>query len=357
MIGVVGSLVRVTLAATVLWLCWQDWPSIQARAGFEALPAYDVAAEANEFFKENRYSEALLLLDEALAEDPDNARLLAIRQGIETERTRWMRLLAAGGHGALTGEGTDTPSIAGALIADLFVFGDVRDLVVQSGRWLKNEETDEVIIALSLGGILLTASPSVDLGAAVLKLARRMGAMSKNFAKALGDAASRAVKSGTAGPVTEITGDVARLSKRASPSGTIAMLRHIDDVPTLKAAAKFSERPAGLRALLLDPDTSLRWLKSGWEPAQTWLLKAAAKGRKGLRYLGEHSTLMFRAHPLLGLVKGLYKGNVPEFLAALMREWSLPILGLVAAWAVFELALLLSRMAGWLAAPRRASVR
>lgn len=344
--GILGSLVRLAAALALLSLCWDDWPSVQARNAFEALPPYDAAAEASELFSQNRYSEALLLVDEALEQDPGNARLLVIKQGIETERKSLMRKLASGGRGALTGEGDDLPSMTGAIVADLFVFGDVRDLVIQSGRWLKGEETDAVIVALSAGGILLTVSPSIDMGAAVLKLARRMGALSDAFAKSLVEAAQRAVKTRNADEVSSITGNVAALSTHTTPSGAVALLKHVDDPATLARMAKLAESPAGRHALMLDPATTKRWLDSGWAPAQTWLLKAAAKGKKGLRYLAENSTLMFKPHPLLGLLKGIYKGNIPEYLVALMREWSMPILGLAAAWAVFEALLLLSRLVG-----------
>lgn len=344
LMGICGSLIRLSLAAALLWLCWQDWPTVQARKGFEDLPAYDAATEASELFNQNRFSEALLLVDEALTQDPKNARLLVMRQGIETERSSLMRQLASGGRGALTGQGTDLPSITGAIVADLFVFGDVRDLVIQGGHWLKGEETDDLLVALSAGGILLTVSPSVDLGAAILKLARRMGALSDAFAKTLADAARRAYKSGRAEPITEITDDVARLSVRTTPSGTISLLKHVDDPAMLKRITTLAETPVGRHALMLEPATTLRWLKSGWAPAETWVLKAAAKGRKGLRYLAENSTVMFRAHPLLGLLKGFYKGNIPELLAQLLREWAMPILGLAAGWLLFEGLLLLSRL-------------
>lgn len=341
---VLGSLIRLSLASAFLWLCWQDWPTVQSRDAFENLPPYDAAAEANELFKQNRIAEALLLVNDALARDPGNNRLLVIKQGLEIERKSWMRQLASGGRGALTGQGNDTASLTGAVVADLFVFGDLRDLVIQSGHWLRGEETDELIVALSAGGILLTVSPAVDLGAALLKLARRMGALSDAFAKSVADVARQAVKSRKADGIAEITGDIAALSKRSTPSGAISILKHVDDPATLRMTARFSETPEGLRALMIDPATTLRWLKSGWIHSETWLLKASAKGRPGLEYLARNSSLMFKPHPLLGLVKGLYKGNIPDLALAMVREWALPILGFAAAWAAFELLLLLGRI-------------
>jgi hypothetical protein len=346
-VGIVGSVMRLGAALWLVWVCLQDLPAQQARDGFEALPPYDAAAEAGDLFKQDRIAEALVLVDDALAKDPANNRLLVMKQGLEIERKSWMRQIAAGGRGALTGRGTDTASAAGAIVADLFVFGDVRDLVVQSGHWLRGEETDEVIVALSAGGILLTVSPELDLGSAVIKLARRMGALSDAFARAIAEAARRAVKERSADAVAGITQDVAKLSERARPAGAIAIVKHVDDPATLRLVTQFSERPEGLRALLLDPATTVRWLKSGWPHAGEWLLKAAAKGRPGLDYLARNSSLMFKAHPLLGLVKGLWKGNIPDFLLALGREYAMVVLGFAAGWAAFESLLVMARLLGF----------
>src|SRR6185295_18757845 len=85
-VGVLASLIRLGAAAALVWVCLQDRPAMQARAAFDALPPYDAAAEANELFKQNRITEALLLVDDALAKDPNNNRLLIIKQGLEVER-------------------------------------------------------------------------------------------------------------------------------------------------------------------------------------------------------------------------------------------------------------------------------
>jgi hypothetical protein len=343
---IVASLVRVTAAVALVWICWQDRPAIQARDDFEALPAFDYAYEAGELFKQNRFTEALLLVDEGLAKDPANNRLLVMKQGLELERKDWMRQIALGGRGAVTGRGTQTAELTGAVIADLFVFGDVRDLVIETGTWLKGGDADDMIVALSAGGILLTLAPEVDIGAAVLKTGRKMGALSDAMAKTVTDAAKVALRTKKIGPLKEITDDVGTLATRARPAGAVAILKHVDDPATLRRVAKFSETPDGLHALMIDPKTSLRWLKSGWSHSEYWLLKAAGKGRVGLDYLSKNSSVMFRPHPLLGLLKGIYKGNVPALLLDLGHRYSLLILGFAWGWLAYELALLATRVSG-----------
>jgi hypothetical protein len=55
---------------------------------------------------------------------------------------------------------------------------------------------------------------------------------------------------------------------------------------------------------------------------------------------------MFRAHPLVGLLKGVYKGNVPALLIDLGHKYSLLILGFAWGWLAYECALLLARVSG-----------
>src|SRR6185295_16724324 len=98
-----------------------------------------------------------------------------------------------------------------------------------SGKKLRGEEADEVLVLLSAGGILLTVSPELDLGSALLKFARRMGVMTEEFAKSLSKVLKRALQSGSADEVSQVTNDVVAIEKRARPAGTLTILRSIDD--------------------------------------------------------------------------------------------------------------------------------
>jgi hypothetical protein len=343
--AVLSSLVRLAAAGALVWVCWQDTPLLQAREEFAALPPADYWKEAGVLLEQERFSEALLVVDagiEALPEHQDS--LLVLRKRIELEQGRWMHRFQQFGQGALTGTGKSLEALTGAVVADLFVFGDVRDLVVQGGRKLRGEETDEVIVALSAGGILLTVSPALDLGGALLKFARRIGAMTETFAQNLMDAFRRAVKNENADEVLAISGDMAALSKQARPAGALAILKNIDHPSELHLAARFAEKPGGTFALWLGGNQSIAWLKQGSKRGEDLLLQASRKGRDGLDYLARNSDLLLKPHPLLGLVKGLYKGNIPDLLIELMQRYSQIFLGLAAGWLLYEVLLLLGRL-------------
>ena len=61
--------------------------------------------------------------------------------------------------GAVKGDVYDNYSGIGAVSSDLCVYGDIRDLGIQSWRFLKDEDTDVIVAVLSGLGIVLSAKP------------------------------------------------------------------------------------------------------------------------------------------------------------------------------------------------------
>ena len=73
------------------------------------------------------------------------------------------------GSGALTGAVYDFYSGIGAIASDLFIFGDIRDIVIQSWKFIINEEVDVIVAVLSGLGIALSIAPYTDVIASYLK--------------------------------------------------------------------------------------------------------------------------------------------------------------------------------------------
>ena len=80
------------------------------------------------------------------------------------------------------------------------------------------------------------------------------------------------------------------------------------------------------------------------------LATVALKGRPGVRWLSTPAArALFRPHPLIGLAKGLWKGNLSTLIqraldAAGPKAWWL--VPLLAAWVVVELGLLAANFTG-----------
>ena len=65
--------------------------------------------------------------------------------------------------GMLKGQVYDTPSGIGALAADLCLFGDIRDIAIQSYRYLADKQTfDGLVFTLSLAGVGLSTVHALD---------------------------------------------------------------------------------------------------------------------------------------------------------------------------------------------------
>ena len=237
------------------------------------------------------------------------------------------------------------------MVADFFVFGDVRDLVIQAGHKLRGEEADPIIVGLSAAGIATTMDPPADLGLALLKFARRMGGMTKRFAEALLGVMKRALATKDTREIRQVADDLATLSRRSHPAPALAILKNVDDPAELAAARHLAEREGGVFALWVGEKEALRWLKVT-VGNEDLMLAAARHGREGFAYLTKNSTLMFRAHPLLGLLKGLYKDNIPPLLLEWARRYSEVILGFALGWLGYEALLLLGRALGSSGAPR-----
>ena len=78
---------------------------------------------------------------------------------------------------------TMSRSLSGTIAGDLFVFGDIRDVVRESKHLVMGEETDRLILGLATAGLAVTAATYVSVGGAtpvraglsLVKDARKVG--------------------------------------------------------------------------------------------------------------------------------------------------------------------------------------
>jgi hypothetical protein len=97
-------------------------------------------------------------------------------------------------HGLITGEPEDLAGFAGTALGDLFLFGDVRDIVREGTKMASGQQADELVLGLAGVGIAITAGTYASLGVgaparvgvSVLKAARRTGRMTAQMGEWLG---------------------------------------------------------------------------------------------------------------------------------------------------------------------------
>ena len=344
--SLLNPLLHAALAAALIWFCWQDLPAAQARLALASLPDHDFLAQAETLRLQQKFSEAELVARAGQDYADEPARRAELEQAlarIDRDRSAWRYRLSEVGGGALTGRGESLEALGGAIAADLLVFGDVRDLVIQSGNAISGAPVDEVLVVLSTAGLLLTVAPGADFGAALLKFARRAGAMSKRLAAAVLRASRRAVSGKGTDELVDLARNSGRLGRAAGAAPAVRIFKQIDSPADLARAAKFAERgSAQTYALWAGGASTLDALRSGAKAQTRLLVKVGRKGPQGFKLAARSGRLMLKPHPLLGLIKGIYKGNVPQALVELMQRAGVPLLGLAGAWLGFALALL-----GW----------
>ncbi|MEY9165527.1 hypothetical protein ABIE78_003646 [Sinorhizobium fredii] len=100
--------------------------------------------------------------------------------------------------GFISGEVDSIPSIFGAVAADYFVFGDVRDTYTEGSKLLVGDDYDRFTLGASLFGIAMLApgTGAFDAGASVLKNANKARKLSSKLADRLVRSAGDAIDVG-----------------------------------------------------------------------------------------------------------------------------------------------------------------
>lgn len=363
------NLTRLLIAAILLWVLAAGTGGRLARLQLAALPDADLLAEARDLRARGHYSEALVVCDAALAGTPAPALaadLARERAEIAAEQNSLMRRLKDVARGAITGggpaaEGEDVPDpslelLAGAVATDLFVVGDIRDLVIQASRFARGRKTDPVIIALSGIGIATTVVPAVDWAPALLKTARKAGAMSEGIASFIRKAAAER----RTADIIRLADDAAEIARHASPAGAIRLMKHADSADDAAHMARFLARsgapgalalkatgPAGLDLVRTAENLRAAGRVDDALAIERTLVKVGAKGKAGERFLRAGGLkALARVHPLVGIAKSVWKGNAEALIRRALEAldptaaWTLPA---AAAWVFAELALLARR--------------
>lgn len=246
-----------------------------ARQEIEAALATDDAELAKSFVE--------LAQSRAVPLDPG---LVARVADANTAAAGAARAAGSFGRGLVTGEPDDAASVAGTLLGDLFVFGDVRDAVREGTRLATGAEADELVLGLACVGLAVTAGTYVSLGVAaparagvsLVKAAWKTGRMGAGLAvwtarslRGVVDvaAARRAVAGGwlqpaaaarnlraavkleRAEPLVDLVRDAGRVQAKAGTRAALDGLKLAEGPKDLARVAKIAEKNGGkTRAIL-----------------------------------------------------------------------------------------------------------
>ena len=189
--------------------------------------------------------------------------------------------------GLVTGNADDVGSLSGTVAGDLFVFGDIRDVVRESKHLAMGEDTDKLVLGLATAGLAVTAATYVTIGGAapvragltLVKDARKVGRLGEGLTEWAGRSArdlvdtpmlQEAVASGSvmrpgqtvsairaafhaekAGALVRLAKDVGRVGEKAGARGALDTLRIAEGPEDVARAARLAESKGGqTRAIL-----------------------------------------------------------------------------------------------------------
>jgi hypothetical protein len=345
---VVFGLLRLSIAAFLLWVVAVDHEARVARLALAALPGFDFTDEVRSLRNQGRYGEALVIGEAGLRAGAGGELADEVKKTRDAQES-WLRVAKDAGLGALTGRGDSLASLIGAIGADMLVIGDVRDLLIEGSKLALDGDADEVTLALSAAGLATTLAPEIDWLPALLKAAKRAGALTRG----LGDEIIAIARRGDGAALKAVASDAQSLAKSASPAGAAAIMRHAESADDLAALARFAERSpdAGFALLVTGGEGAAlakRAVKAGPEDAaraESLLVAAAKKGRAGAALLStKGARAMLKPHPLIGALKAVWKGSAAAFVQRLLEALDVAawwVIALLVAWTVAEVANLL----------------
>lgn len=336
------ALYRLLLAAALLLIALSELPALQARAMLRQLPYCDYLGEAEQLRAAGHYGEALATVEAGLAYGPVGLgpALDDARAAIIAERDSWTRRAWDFGGGAITGRDNTPEALAGAVAADFFVIGDVRDLAIQGGRVLRDEEVDYLITGLSAVGVATTVAPYLDGPVSLLKRAAKAKVLRPRFVEQVSRWLRRASEPEARRALGGTFAEMEHLTKRLGPGGTMRALAHVEDAGDLRLIRRFAEQtPHAEHVLRVSGRQGVAALRRVGVQHADDVVVAAQRGPAGVRLLARVGLGCVRPHFLIGLGKAAYRVSSPRVLQRLTAwldgVWGY-VIALLGIWTLWE---------------------
>jgi hypothetical protein len=236
----------------------------------------EAALAANDADLANSFADLAAAKNVALPQDLSRRVTDAVAE--ENSASHFAKRFASG---LVTGTADDVASLSGTVAGDLFVFGDIRDVVREGKHLAMGEDTDHLILGLATAGLAVTAATYVSLGGAaplragltLVKDARKVGRLGEGLTRWAGRSAreivdapmlQQAVATGSvlrpgqtvsaikaafraekAGGLVRLAKDVGRVGEKAGTRGALDTLRIAEGPKDVTRAARLAESKGG----------------------------------------------------------------------------------------------------------------
>ena len=274
-------------------------PAVVAQ-NIEAALACGDAELANSFVE--------LARDRNITLDDELSRRVADAVVAENSPSHFARRFATG---LVTGNADDVASLSGTVAGDLFVFGDIRDVVREGKHLTMGEDTDRLILGLATAGLAVTAATYITVGGmapvraglTLVKDARKVGRLGEGLAEwtgrsvrqvvdtpvlqnAVGSASvmrpgesvsaiTAAFRAEKAGGLVRLAKDVGRIGERAGIRAAQDTLKIAENPKDVARAARLAEGKGGqTRAILKILGRGALLLAAGAFNLTLWLFGA-----------------------------------------------------------------------------------
>lgn len=344
----------------------------RAELSLLALQRTNPLPHAQQLVASEKFAEADAWLDFFMEFDyvREDAQAVALHAQIKDKRDGLLYQAGKTLEGFIKGKSDETAGQVSGVVSDFLVFGDIRDLGVQSWHYVSGEEVDEVLLVLSGAGVAATgvqvasavgtvstagaASPALAGSTAAksalvtLKTAKRLGKLPNWLLKELKIAAAAAKKSKSLGKIGEWFDDIGTLARTR---GGLELLSKTDNADDLRKMAKFSRA--------FEDKSAVMYELAG---------KRAVEAAQGLNHADELRALRVASTYGDEGVAAMQRMGVQKFTQKLAKKarhwkmlykhaptWLLKWLALLPAWGL--LALLATGIGVWLPAIKRGLAR
>lgn len=258
-----------------------------------SLPDHDYLPEITSLMAGGAFGEAEDLCCAVIGMQLPNAGGAGVKlRECRREKSRWGASAAETVRGFVTGESETAAGTAGAILSDLFIYGDLRDLGIQFTRKLRGQPVDTPLAVLAGVGVATELSGLGKWGPSVLKQLRRAGALSARLLDHLKDSLRYFRRHGKLSPAgRRLFGDLFETVNFYGVRRAKTVLGAVRTPAELAVVAKLRKRAPAVPWLLTRSGKRAavgQMVRFSGDAAGERLLKSAArKGPRGVMRLGK----------------------------------------------------------------------
>lgn len=244
------------------------------------IPNYNYISDIKKLKEEGKFQEALELNHFVLKHPdmPGQEEAKVLEKELETEINSLWGKAKRVTKGFIVGSSNSIEEIGGGIASDMIIWGDFRDLIKQGYYKITGNETDPLITALAGIGLLTELVDVADWAPAVLKVFRKVDALSKKFADFIITTAKNSSRIGKLDEGLKIVfKNLSGLVDKIGLARSATVMKHVDTAEDLASVAKIAEKNA---------DTAYLMIKNGG-PEGIDLVKQLGNTDEGIKVMNE----------------------------------------------------------------------